>query len=316
MKRFLMAIAVAACSITVVQAQDNVSLRLHWLVNGTTSAFYLGLERGFFKDEKINLAINEGKGSVIAAQVVGTGSEPFGTSDAVSVIQAASKGVPIKAILVMQDVGSLGVIVLNSSGIGGLKDLEGKKLAVTAGDSLTQQWPLVVAANKLAGGKISLVYMDAATKPVALMEKRVDAMLGACVDHVVLVESKGHKAGCFPFADNGVPTIGITLIANEAVTKNNPDLVRRFVRATAKSLRAAYDDPNAAIDATAKAKPDIDREVLLRQAEIIKTMYGSKPIGSPLDAAWQNTVDVMRQTGSLSDPRPASAYVSTEFLPK
>lgn len=316
MRRLLMAMAALSCFVTTAQSQDNVSLRLHWLVNGTTTPFYLGVERGFFKDEKINLTINEGKGSVIAAQVVGTGSEQFGTSDAVSVIQAASKGVPIKAVMAMQDVGSLGVIVLTGSGIASLKDLEGKKLAVTAGDSLTQQWPLVVEANKLAGNKISLVYMDAATKPVALMEKRVDAILGACVDHVVLVESKGHKASCFPFADNGVPTIGITLIANEALTKSNPDLVKRFVRATAKSLRAAYDDPKAGIDATAKAKPDIDRNVLLRQAEIIAKTYGSKPIGAPIDAAWQKTVDVMRRTGSLTDPRPATAYVTNEFLPK
>jgi NitT/TauT family transport system substrate-binding protein len=195
-----------------------------------------------------------------------------------------------------------------------MKDLQGKRLAVTAGDSLTQQWPVVAETNGLGNQSVNLVYMDAAAKPVALMSGRVDAMLGTCIDHVIVVESKGHPAQCLRFADNGVPTVGVTVIANANVIKTNPDLVKRFVGAAIKSYKAFYENPQAAMDAAARARPDLDRKVIGAQGEIIKTYYGALPVGQFDNEKWRSTVETMKKTGSLTGDQPYNSYFISDFV--
>ena len=51
-------------------AEDDVSLLLNWYLGGLHSPFYLGLERGYYAEEGINLTINEGRGSGRAVQVI------------------------------------------------------------------------------------------------------------------------------------------------------------------------------------------------------------------------------------------------------
>ena len=52
------------------QAQDAVSLRLNWYLGGLHVPFYYGKDMGFYKQEGIDLTINEGRGSANTVQVV------------------------------------------------------------------------------------------------------------------------------------------------------------------------------------------------------------------------------------------------------
>ena len=101
MTRFLMAalISTAVLFSGVVSAQDKVQFRLNWILYGFHTPFYLGLERGFYKAEGIDLTIGEGQGSGRAVQTVGAKGDTFGLSDGGSVIGGASKGAPIRSVM-------------------------------------------------------------------------------------------------------------------------------------------------------------------------------------------------------------------------
>ena len=81
------------------QAQDNVSLRLNWYLGGLHVPFYFGVDKGFYKQEGINLTINEGRGSANTVQVVGAGTDTFGLADSSSIINLISKGGEIKSVM-------------------------------------------------------------------------------------------------------------------------------------------------------------------------------------------------------------------------
>src|SRR5690606_6687042 len=192
-------------------ATDDVSLILNWYLGGLHAPFYLGKERGFYEEEDINLTIQEGRGSAVAAQVVASGDVDFGMSDAGSLMLAVAKGLPIKAVMSLLNTSGFGVISLAKTGIESAKDLEGKTLAVSPGDALTQLFPAVIAANGLDESRIDLVFMDPPAKPVAVMEGRADALLGGIDDQFFLIEAQGHEASALRFADLGVNTVGITV---------------------------------------------------------------------------------------------------------
>ena len=49
---------------TVAAAADALSFRLNWYIVGLHAPFLYGKELGFYKDEGIDLTINEGRGSI------------------------------------------------------------------------------------------------------------------------------------------------------------------------------------------------------------------------------------------------------------
>src|ERR1700744_3823072 len=81
------------------RALDDVSLRLNWQILGMHTPFYYGVEKGFYKDEGIDLKISEGRGGAATAQAIGAKSDTFGMVDGGTVLVAAVRGIPIKTTL-------------------------------------------------------------------------------------------------------------------------------------------------------------------------------------------------------------------------
>jgi NitT/TauT family transport system substrate-binding protein len=214
-----------------------------------------------------------------------------------------------------------GIISLKESGIERVQDLEGKTLAVSPGDALTQLFPAVVAANDLDADSIELVFMDPPAKPVAVMEKRTDALLGGIDDQYFLIEAQGHEPAALRFADIGVNTVGITVHTNEDTLAENPDLVKRFVKASVRSWQAALDDPEAAVDAALKVKPDLNRESTLKQLQadlglLFSANTEGKGIGYGAPEDWQHTEELLAEYRDLDTDRPTSSFYTNEFLPE
>ncbi|MDI3470242.1 MAG: hypothetical protein OJF62_002305 [Pseudolabrys sp.] len=326
MKKTKLALSAIALALATFAAQpawsmDQVSFRLNWYLGGLHTPFYLGKERGYYKDEGIDLTINEGRGSVNTVQVIAAGSDTFGLADSSSLMLMAAKGAEVKAVMSLVNTSAFGVISLAETGIKTAKDLEGKKLAITAGDALTQLFPAVAKYNKIDMSKINLVQVDPAGKVVALLDKRVDALLGGLDDQYFLVKAKGFKPAGLPFADNGANTIGMVILAQEQTIKDKPDMVRRFVKATIRSWQEAIKDPDAAVAAALKAKPTLNgpstKEQLLKDISFMQSpATKGKPIGWGALSDWESTKALLTEYRGLKTDKPASAFYTDDFIPK
>src|SRR3982751_4700517 len=221
------AIAALAASTTKALAQDAVSLRLNWYFGGLHVPFYYGRERGFYKDEGIDLTINEGRGSANTVQVVAAGSDTFGLADSSSVISTAAKGADVKYVMSLLNSTGFAVVSLAETGIRTPKDLEGKKLAVSAGDPLGQLFQALAASNKLDMSKITLVQVDPAAKVGAVLEERADALLGGADDQYFLIKQRGLQPAALRYADNGANIVGMTIVTKNDLIKDNPELGHR-----------------------------------------------------------------------------------------
>lgn len=315
------AVAMAGLIAGPASAADDVSIRLNWYLVGFHAPIYLGLERGYFEDEGINLTINEGRGSGVSTQVVGARDDTFGIADAGTVMLAASKGIPIRTVMSPMNISPFGVISREDAGIRTPKDLEGKKIAVSAGDALTQLFPAVIRANDLDESSIELVFVDPAGKVVSVLEQKADALLGSADAQYFQIEEKGVKASAMNFNDIGVPTVGLTVIAHEDTIEDNPDLVSRFVKALQRSFEAGVKDPDAAIEAAVKAKPDVSAEALKGQLMVDLELLHSDAsreggIGYAAEEDWQRTLDLMKEFRELDTDRTAASFYTNEFLPQ
>jgi len=319
MHKILFGMLLALCA-TLASAQDAVSLRLNWYLGGLHVPFYYGKELGLFKQEGIDLTINEGRGSGNTVQVVAAGSDTFGMADSSSLITTASKGADVKSVMSLLNSTGFSVISLASAGIRTPKDLEGKSLAVSPGDPLGQLFRALAAHNKLDMSTIKFVQVDPAAKVVAVLEKKVDALLGGADDQYFLIKYKGQEPAALRYADHGANIVGMTILTTGNLIKTKPDLVRRFVKASVASWVAAKKNPNAAVDAALKVKSDLNRQSTMDQMmvdfELLDSPNSKGKIGMGAKADWDQTIALLKLYRDLSTSELWTTFHTNEFLPK
>ena len=320
MKRIFAGLALLALSAATALAQDAVTFRLNWYLGGLHVPFYYGKERGFYKEEGIDLTINEGRGSGNTVQVVAAGSDTFGLADSSSVIATAVRGADVKSVMSLLNSTGFAVISLASAGIKTPKDLEGKSFAVSAGDPLGQLFRALAAHNKLDMSKINFVQVDPAAKVVAVLEKRVDALLGGADDQFFLIKYRGQEPAALRYADHGANIVGMTILTQGATIKAKPDLVRRFVKATARSWEEAKKNPDAAVDAAMKVKPDLNRastrDQLMVDLELLDSANSKGRIGWGAQADWDQTIALLKQYRDVKTEEPWTFFHTNEFVPQ
>jgi NitT/TauT family transport system substrate-binding protein len=316
----LIAAALLSAVALSAAAQDAVSLRLNWYLGGLHVPFYYGKDLGYFKQEGIELTINEGRGSANTVQVVAAGSDTFGMADSSSLITTAAKGADVKSVMSLLNSTGFSVVSLASSGIRKPKDLEGKSLAVSPGDPLGQLFRALAAHNKLDINTIRFVQVDPAAKVVAVLEKKVDALLGGADDQFFLIKYKGVEPSALRYADHGANIVGMTIVTTGNTIKSKPDLVRRFVKASVRSWEEARKNPQAAVDAAMKAKPDLNRQSTLDQMlvdfELLDSINSKGKIGMGVKADWDQTLTLLRQYRDLDTKEPWTSFHTNDFLPK
>ena len=320
-KGMIFAVLAGALSAGVAHADDTVTLRLNWLMYGFHTPFYLGVERGYYKDEGIDLTIGEGQGSVRAVQTVGAGGDTFGVADGGSLIAGVSKGAPVKAVMAITNSSPYALSVREDSGIKTLKDVEGKTIASAPAEAGLQLLPGLFARNGVDMSKVKILRVEGAGKMVAVAEKRADGLMAGLDNQSLTLPRQGVPLVDFAYSKYGTNTVGLTLLTGTDLIQDNPDLVQRFVKATVRSFEAAIAEPEAAIDAGLKVKPDLDRDLSLEQLKVgislMKTEASKDlPLGAFDEKDWADTIELMKTYMELETDKAPTDFYTNEFVPE
>ncbi|MEJ0067861.1 MAG: ABC transporter substrate-binding protein [Pseudomonadota bacterium] len=229
------------------QAGDAVTLRLNAIAYGEHAAFAVGVQNGLYAAERIALKLVQGNGSGATVQIVASKQDPFGYADAGTLMKAVARGVPVRMVGLFQQVSPLSVIFFADKGYKQPKDLEGHSIALTAGDALHQLLPAVFRKNGVDQSKVRLLFMDIASKSTAVVDGKADAMGGYFTTQGPQIAAVGKKpTNWLKYSDFGVNTIAGGIVISNDLAKDNPDLVRRFLRASVKAYDYAEAHPDEA----------------------------------------------------------------------
>jgi len=326
-RRFI-AFAIVACAFFAApafgQAKEKVVLLLNWYTYSEHAPLYLGKERGYFDQEGIDLDIQEGRGSGVTVQAVAAGTATFGYADIATMIKAASKGAPVTAVGVALQTSPMSVMGFAEKNIRKPEDIKGKIVAVTPGDSMSQIWPLFQKKTGLKETDFRQVAGDAQTKLNAVMNGQADLLLGYVMDQAIKLQDATHKE-IYPirFADYGVNLVSSGIIVQKDFLKSKPDVVRRFLRATTRSMEEASKNPEAAVDAMLKAQPKSGvRETALVGVKNTVALYHGpdNPKDRPLRVGAKNMAETLQLLVDYGGLDKASAgkpedYYTNDFLP-
>ncbi len=304
-------------------AADKAVLLLNWYNYGEHAPFYLGVDKGLFAKEGIDLEIQEGRGSGITVQATAAGSATFGYADFGTMVKAAVKGAPVKAVGIMLQKSPMSVEGFADKNIRTPKDLVGKTVISTPGDSFSQLWPALLKINGVDEKAVKMISGDAATKRNAVISGQADALLGNVNDQKPLIEeATGKPVTAMLFADYGVNTVNGAFIVKSDLLKSNPDLVKRFLRAASAAVAEAKADPAGAVDAMLKVNPKAGkRETLLASWTVTlpllhteRTMNKPPLWTDPADIA--GTLDILaKYSGVEVKPEQGEDFYTNAFLP-
>ena len=323
------ALALAGLTLAVVfgathalaQARDKVTFRLAWILYGHTPSYYLAKERGFYLEEGIDATIVEGQGSATTVKLVAAGTDTFGEADYGTMAKGIARGIPVKGIFGILQMHPMAVATPQDLGVKRPQDLAGKSLAVAAGGGDQQVLPAFLAAHGLSD-KVRVVQLSSgAAKREALLQRRVDGVIAYVNEQVPQIEAAGLKLNVLPFAEHGVRLLGTGILASTKTLKEQPDLVRRFIRATARGFVAAQQDPEAAVAAALKHFRERDRAVTLKELTLSFALYRTpntvgKPLGWMAKQDWEMNQEILLRYGGQEKKLAVEEFYTNEFVPE
>jgi NitT/TauT family transport system substrate-binding protein len=316
------ALAILALAALLAPAQsaepDKVKLRLGWSYIGMFAPIYLGMDKGYFKGQGIDLEVLEGKGTVPSATSVANGTEDFGFFDMSAAARLIDKGLPLKGIAQIRQRSSMGIVSLKKTGITKPKDLEGHSLSHTPGDSTSQIFPAFVKTTGIDVSKIKEEGLDYSIYLKSLVGGQVDATMGYMDDEGMILENQGEQINFMMFADYGVTIVDYGFATNLNMIKDKPDLVKRFVAAVVESFTYANAHVDEAVAAGQKRFPEFSVTLAKKQMEFQPVLNGDsvkqgKPIGWIETAVWQKALDTLHDYMGLKDTN-AQRYFTNEFI--
>jgi len=318
------ALAAAAAGPVAAQGRQKVTLLLNWYLYSEHAPFFLGKQRGYFEQEGIDLDIQEGRGAGVTVQAVAAGSAQFGYADVATMIKAGARGAPVVAVGVLLQTSPMAVMGFSEKNIKTPADIKGKTIVLTPGDSMSQVWPLMMQKTGLKETDFKILSGDAKTKMNALISGQADLTMGYVMDQPVkLLDATKKTVTTIRFADYGVNLVCSGIVVQKDFLKQNPDLVRRFMRAATKSMEAAEKDPAAAVDAMLKADPKSGvRDSLIGGMKQTVALYHAPGVtsGQPYRVSakvMDDSFDMLLKYGGLDKATAGKAedYYTNDYLP-
>jgi NitT/TauT family transport system substrate-binding protein len=252
-------------SATAAVAADKITFMIDWLPAGDKAVPYLGVQKGLFAAEGLDVTIQSGRGSSDVVTKLGVGSADIGTGGLAALLQAkAESKVPVKGIMSLYTLQPDAIFTTEGSGINTLKDVVGKKVATATFSSSNVPWPLVLQANGIDPASVSLLKVD----PAALAPMLASGQVAATINWTVVAPAfekplaeTGKKLKMIEWSKYGFDGYGLSVFASEKMLSEKSAIVKKFLRAYAKANAMAMADPKAAAAALKSMVPEVDTAV-------------------------------------------------------
>ena len=228
---------------------EPVTLKVGVLPIADVAPLYLGVDKGFFKQEKLTIRPQVLQGGAEVTAAVVSGDTQIGFSATSPLLVAKSKNVPVEILTQGNQAAATeaqawdGLMVKKGSEIRSVKDLEGKTVAVNALKSM----PELTARAFLDGKGVDVSKVKFTEVPFPEMTAAVD---GGRVDAATAVEpfvsqakgGGGRSLGSYLTGLEPKLTVG-TYFSSTPYIQKNGDVAERFAKAMNRSLDYAAEHP-------------------------------------------------------------------------
>lgn len=312
-----LAVALSFVTASVVHAEDKVSIRLKWLHQAQFAGYYVAKEKGFYKEEGLDVTINPGGPQLVAENLVAAGTDDFAQGGGMeTTLTGRDKGLPLVAIAAVFPKTPVLLVAKKDSGITKLEDFAGKKVSMwyTGTQFIVRA---MLRSKGIDPSTITEVPQSVTMAPFIRNEVSV-----ACVtvfNELQSLYAEGIRdLTIFDPADYGIVIPRDTIVTTEKMIKERPDVVQRFLRASLRGWKYALENQPEAVDITLKQSPSLKKDhqtIMLSEVAKLMTWGPSKEKGlgylDPKTAEF--TMNFLLDNKQLTKAVPLSEATNARF---
>lgn len=283
-KTLLLIVLVTILSMTALWAQgqaeatkaaelEKVDFLLNWKITGDHAAYYVAQKFGWFEEEGLDVNIIIGQGSGYSVQAVDSGKADIAISDAPVPITNRQQGAKVKIIGIIFDKHPNCAFFWKESGITKPQDLAGKTIAVPATDGHKVMWPAFAKQIGVDPNSVTFVNIEPAAKVSALASKNADVVFELYTGKPFMEKAiPPEELGYFVWADYGFNAYAHSYITHDDTIKENPEMLRKFLKAVYRAWDYTLQHPEEAIEILSEYHP-INKDDYLANLNVVMEFF-------------------------------------------
>ena len=306
------------------EAADEITFDLGWIPYGMHAGLFLAKAKGYYQAEGITANLVRRYGGRSTMKKLAAGSTTFGLGSMGALIVARTKGAPVRAIGVYHDRGPEAIFTLEGSGIHKPKDLEGRSIGAPTFSSAKLLFSALAQANGIQEKKVTWKTMPPPAQVPSLLAGKVDAIVtytNVRPNFEGTVVATGKRLVEIRYSDHGVDSYSNGIETADKTLKENPGLVRRFLKAITRGTAQAIKNRDEGIRGLVRYNNSLNPKIARKQWDItIEHMLtpDAKRLGlfhiTPKKMA--RTRDILVEAIKLPKRLPVAELYTNEYLPK
>lgn len=310
---------VATVSPTLAAAQ-TLSVRFSWKFKGEYVPFFVAQEDHLYTGQHLDVSLGEGAGAQAVLAGVVRGNDDVAIIPAPFALTAISNGAPVKIVALYQPTAPLAVVSMAGKPIRAPKDMLGKTIGVTIGDTVAQYLNVLCKKNQLDCSKIQTVTMDPQVRASQFLTGHVDALSSYATVDVPVIQNRlpEHGLVVMPLAPYGLSLPGMAVVVKASDVVARKAELSKFLQATSEAIAVAKADPAKATDMTRQAWPTSPEQKVIRGQ--IDATLASIPQPAGHETGWieegilRQALDLLASSGDITASMPIAAYYSNSLL--
>lgn len=302
----------------------KITFSLDFIPLGRHAPWYAAIAEGYFKQEGLDVSIIPSQGTAQTIQSIEAGTAQLGFTDVPSLVLARANGAKVKMVAVNYEKAPYAIFSLNTgANVTQIKQLEGLTLGSGAGSFTPKVIAGFMTQHGLDPKKLTISNVAPPARASALLSGQVPSIeffVMAKPGLEAAAKAKGAVLRTFLLADHGLTLYSNGIVASDDYLAKNPEIVRRFVRASLRGWQFALKDPKKAAEDQAKFVPSLDPAKSVAEIAVVKdlavTPYVEKHgLGSFDPAEMKSSLDFMVKYVDVTNAPAATDLYATGFLP-
>ena len=314
--------APAAAAPAPAGAPIPIRFTLDFVVGGQHAPWFVALDKGYYRDEGLDVSITPGQASSAVMQRLAGGDVQFAFADFNGIVLSRTQGTVARAVMCCYAKAPYVIFSLASSNITKPKDLEGKRLITNPGSPVPQVFRIIAQRDGLDESKIVWNTVDGAAKAQLIVSGQADATDYFIVQKPLIERAAaGRPLNMMTLTDYGIVSYSNSVAVLEEYLTRNADVVRRFVAASAKGWDDTFARPDEAVSILVKHNPTIDGEVARAVIDVTRDIAflpetRDRGIGYMDPGKVKETVDNITKAFDVKDPPAPDQTFTNDFLPR